>query len=61
MSQIKTTKGPNLTPPTNDYNINQQLQTLNQLRLYFNEIDSTNAAMRNNIYSLNTLMWLGDI
>ena len=33
MAQIKTTKGPNLTNPNNDYNQDQQLQMLNQLRL----------------------------
>jgi len=60
MAQIKTTKGPNLTPPNNDYSQDQQLQMLNQLRLYFNQLDSNNNAVKSSIDGLITLQWLGD-
>jgi hypothetical protein len=60
MAQIKTTKGPNLTNPNNDYNQDQQLQMLNQLRLYFNDIDVANKTTRTYVYTTSTLQWLGD-
>ena len=60
MAQIKTTKGPNLTNPNNDYNQDQQLQMLNQLLLYFNDIDVANKTTRTYVYTTSTLQWLGD-
>jgi len=60
MAQIKTTKGPNLTPSNNDYSQDQQLQMLNQLRLYFNDIDAANRTTRTYVYATSTLQWLGD-
>jgi len=57
---IKTTQGPNLTPPKNDYNFDQQLQSYNQLRLYFNDIDAANRLITVYVYGTNTLLWLGD-
>jgi hypothetical protein len=36
------------------------LQFANQLRLYFNQLDSNNNAVKSSIDGLITLQWLGD-
>jgi hypothetical protein len=40
MAQFKTTKAPNLVISEPDYKINNEEQFRNQLRLYFNQVDS---------------------
>jgi hypothetical protein len=60
MAHIITTKGPNLAPAKQEYDYQQQLQLLNQLRLYFNQIDGTNNQVKDNLDMLVTLQWLGD-
>ena len=40
MAQFKTTKAPNLVISENDYKIDNESQFRNQLRLYFNQVDS---------------------
>ena len=35
-SNIPSTKGPNLANPPTEYDAGQELQLVNQLRLYFN-------------------------
>ena len=40
MAQFKTTKAPNLVITENDYKIDNESQFRNQLRLYFNQVDS---------------------
>ena len=60
MAHITTTKGPNLAPPKQEYDYQQQLQLLNQLRLYFNQIDGVNNQAKESLDMLVTLQWLGD-
>lgn len=59
-SNIPSTKAPNLNSPLKEYDQKQQLQLVNQLRLYFNQIDGNNNQIKNNIDALTTLNWLGD-
>ena len=40
MAEFKTTKAPNLVISENDYKIQNEAQFRNQLRLYFNQVDS---------------------
>jgi len=60
MSNIITTKAPNLTFPKKEYTYEQQLQLTNQLRLYFNQLDNTNNEIKTSVDTLTTLNWLGD-
>tara|TARA_R100000306_G_C4272730_1_gene90997 strand:+ start:270 stop:455 length:186 start_codon:yes stop_codon:yes gene_type:complete len=60
MSNIPSTKAPNLTNPEKEYDEQQQLQLTNQLRLYFNQVDGTNKQIKNNLDMLVVLNWLGD-
>jgi hypothetical protein len=60
MSHIPSTIAPNLAPFQNDYDKDQALQFANQLRLYFNQLDSNNNAVKSSIDGLITLQWLGD-
>ena len=60
MSNIITTKAPNLTFPKKEYTYEQQLQLTNQLRLYFNQVDGTNKQVKNNLDMLVVLNWIGD-
>lgn len=55
MAQFKQTKAPALVLPTKEYNQESTQQKNNQLRIYFNDIDSTNFEM---IQAVNTLMAL---
>lgn len=60
MAFIPSTKGPNLTNPSPEYQRDQLLQLVNQLRIYFNAIDGNNNAVKTRADALNTLHWLGD-
>lgn len=60
MSYIPSTIAPNLAPPQSEYDRDQALQFANQLRLYFNQLDSNNNAVKSSIDGLITLQWLGD-
>ena len=60
MSHIPTTKAPNLANPNVEYQREQLLQLVNQLRIYFNAIDGNNNAVKSRADALNTLHWLGD-
>ena len=60
MSNIPSTKGPNLTNPPQEYNEGQQLQLVNQLRLYFNQVDGNNNEVKARVDALATLNWIGD-
>jgi|TARA_R110000764_G_scaffold73951_1_gene150462 hypothetical protein len=60
MSNIITTKAPNLTFPKKEYTYEQQLQLTNQLRLYFNQLDNTNNEIKTSVDTLVTLNWIGD-
>ena len=60
MSHIPTTKAPNLANPNVEYQRDQMLQLVNQLRIYFNQVDGTNNQVITNLDGLTTLHWLGD-
>ena len=59
-SNIPSTKGPNLSNTRKEYDEGQQLQLINQLRLYFNQIDGNNNQVKDSADALATLNWLGD-
>lgn len=60
MANITSTKAPNLSPPRTEYDADQAVLTSNQLRLYFNQIDANNNAVKESIEAVSTLHWLGD-
>jgi|AOAMet2_C27A4_35_1029305.scaffolds.fasta_scaffold11513_2 hypothetical protein len=60
MANIPSTKAPNISPPRNEYDVDQALLTSNQLRLYYNQIDANNNAVKISIEAVSTLHWLGD-
>ncbi len=60
MANITSTKAPNLSPPQTEYDADQAVLTSNQLRLYFNQIDANNNAVKESIEAVSTLHWLGD-
>lgn len=60
MSHIPTTKAPNLANPFEEYSREQLLQIINQLRIYFNQVDGTNQQVITNLDGLTSLHWLGD-
>ncbi len=60
MANITSTKAPNLSPPKTQYDVDQAVLTSNQLRLYFNQIDANNNAVKESIEAVSTLHWLGD-
>ena len=60
MSNIPSTKGPNLANPPTEYDAGQELQLGNQLRLYFNSIDGNNNEVKARVDALATLNWIGD-
>jgi hypothetical protein len=51
-------KAPNLAIPTTDYNAVQQQQTVNQLRLYFVQVDNNTSSLNQAVNSLNVLVWI---
>ena len=60
MANMTSTKAPNLSPPQTEYAADQAVLTSNQLRLYFNQIDANNNAVKESIEAVSTLHWLGD-
>jgi len=56
----KITIAPNISNPQSDYSREQQLQMVNQLRLYFNENDGVHRQAKGHFDMLLTLQWLGD-
>tara|TARA_R110002124_G_scaffold88586_7_gene227252 strand:+ start:2767 stop:2952 length:186 start_codon:yes stop_codon:yes gene_type:complete len=60
MANITSTVAPNLAPPSTEYDVDQAVLTSNQLRLYFNQIDANNNAVKQSIEAVSTLHWLGD-
>lgn len=52
-------RAPALPVPGPEYEFNQQLQLATALRLYFNRLDTYNAAETTLNNSQNVMMWLG--
>lgn len=52
-------RAPALPVPPVDYELAQQLQLTNALRLYFNRLDTYNAAETTLNNTQNVMMWLG--
>ena len=46
--------------PPKEYEEGQQLQFVNQLRLYFNQVDGNNNEVKARVDALATLNWIGD-
>lgn len=55
-----TTVAPNITQPSVEYKQDQMLQLVNQLRIYFNQIDNVNSHQIEHAGGLTSLHWLGD-
>jgi|TARA_R110000782_G_scaffold236002_1_gene322123 hypothetical protein len=60
MADIASTKAPNISPPRNEYDVDQALLTSNQLRIYYNQLDTNNNAVKVAVEAVSTLHWLGD-
>jgi len=60
MASIPSTKAPNISPPRNEYDADQAVLTSSQLRVYYNQIDANNNAVKEAVEALTTLHWLGD-
>ena len=58
-NNITRTKAPALVVPPTQYTQDELNQLNNQLRIYFNSIDSANAATIQQINNLTTNIWLG--
>ena len=52
------TKAPNLTIPRPEYDVGQQMQFVNQLRLYFVGIDGATSSLAQITNTLSTLAWM---
>jgi hypothetical protein len=59
MSEIRPTKSPNLNVAPAHYDVRQQEQFANQLRLYFAQVDNANSELIQSVNSLNVMVWLG--
>jgi hypothetical protein len=59
MPIITPTKAPNLVIPTPNYDPRQQEVLNNQLRLYFNQVDSDITQLIQEVGNLNVRSWLG--
>lgn len=57
-NNIARTKAPALVVPPHEYSQNALNQFNNQLRIYFNSVDSANAATIQQINNLVTNQWL---
>lgn len=60
MSDVNTTKAPNLVIPTTDYSQSNQNQFTNQLRIYFNTVDESTVKQNTAIMTNNVLYWIGN-
>ena len=60
MANIPSTKAPNISPPRNEYDADQAVLTSSQLRVYYNQIDANNNAVKEAVEALTALHWLGD-
>ena len=59
MADIKQPVGPSLVNPSIEYEQGTQEQLNNQLRIYFNALDTANAEEIKSIKSNTVLGWLG--
>jgi hypothetical protein len=60
VSDVNTTKAPNLVIPTTDYSQSNQNQFTNQLRIYFNTVDESTVKQNTAIMTNNVLYWIGN-
>lgn len=59
MPVFTPSRAPNLQVPPQEYNYNQQQQLINQLKLYFTQIDPLATALIQQAQSQSVLQWLG--
>jgi hypothetical protein len=59
MAHIQQPKAPNLVLPSLEYDRSQQGQMQNQLRLYFNQLDSAHLEEVTNLHTNNVMIWMG--
>jgi hypothetical protein len=60
MDNIKPSKAPNLAVATVEYQQRYQDQLNNQLRVYFNQVDSNAQQLIQAANTLTVLAWLGE-
>jgi hypothetical protein len=58
MTELIPSKAPNLQVPPQQYSAAQQQFLVNQLKIYFNQLDSLNALLIQQDNSLNVLNWI---
>lgn len=58
MPVFTPTRAPNLQVPTQEYNYGQQQQLINQLKLYFTQIDPVTTALIQQAQSQAVAQWL---
>lgn len=59
MPVFTSTRAPNLQLPAQEYNYGQQQQLINQLKLYFTQIDPLTTALIQQAQSQAVSQWLG--
>ena len=59
MAHIQQPKAPNLVLPSLEYDRSQQEQMQNQLRLYFNQLDTAHLEEVTNLHTNNVMIWMG--
>ena len=59
MDALIPAKAPNLQVPPQEYNYTQQQLLINQLKLYFSQLDPLNANVVEQLRSQSVLQWLG--
>ena len=58
MIELVPSKAPNLQVPPPDYNAAQQQFLVNQLKIYFNQLDTLNVSLIQKDNSLDVLNWI---
>ena len=58
MAELVPSKAPNLQVPPKQYDATQQQLLVNQLKIYFNQLDTLNASLVQQDNSLNVLNWI---
>lgn len=59
MAVFTPSRAPNLQVPPQQYDYNQQQQLVNQLKLYFAQVDPLTTALIQQAQSQSVLQWLG--
>jgi 23S rRNA G2069 N7-methylase RlmK/C1962 C5-methylase RlmI len=61
MRTVRPSKAPNFNVAPREYDAQQQNQLVNQLRLYFTQVDNNSQVVIDKVNSLVVMQWLGDV